>query len=426
MHNIENIVEGTYLIDGAKVTFKKVFSEVWKKKRGTATPEFSGHTTDYYIDGVPVKANEYADRVNVLPQQTLLALSSPTYFAEELPIAQRREMLMDIVGDITDDEVFASDKALSELRGLLDAHSVEDFLKISKARLTEINKELNSMPTRIDEATKAIPEDVDVESLDAEIKALTDKKQELSSKILASQGEQLAAMRTEVATLKANLLEGENVHKQKYADINSNINEQIKGVISKQTVAKAMAYSLKADIDRQSRKLNDLVSDREALLKEYTAVSKRTWAGDTICPTCNQNLPEGDVVKAQEQFNLNKSDKLLELNKKGKENCSKDIIEAEQAKLDDLKARFQAEKEKLEDCNAEIAEFEGKMQVAPVFEDKATSDRILKIQGDMENVEETEKARNAETRLLIAEINTKKKSILQLLNKELILQELCK
>ena len=31
---------------------------------------------------------------------------------------------------------------------------------------------------------------------------------------------------------------------------------------------------------------------------------------------------------------------------------------------------------------------------------------ILKIQGDMENVEETEKARNAETRLLIAEINT--------------------
>ena len=72
---------------------------------------------------------------------------------------------------------------------MLDAHSVEGFLKISKARLTEINKELNSMPTRIDEATKAMPEAVDVESLDAEIKVLTDKKQELSSKILASQGE---------------------------------------------------------------------------------------------------------------------------------------------------------------------------------------------------------------------------------------------
>ncbi|HZK21089.1 MAG TPA: AAA family ATPase, partial [Oscillospiraceae bacterium] len=64
LHNIENIVFGQYqLDDGSTVSFKKAFSEVWKKKRGTATPEFSGHTTDYFIDGVPVKANEYADRV---------------------------------------------------------------------------------------------------------------------------------------------------------------------------------------------------------------------------------------------------------------------------------------------------------------------------------------------------------------------------
>ncbi|HZK20697.1 MAG TPA: AAA family ATPase, partial [Oscillospiraceae bacterium] len=325
LHNIENIVEGTYLIDGAKVTFKKVFSEVWKKKRGTVTPEFSGHTTDYFIDGVPVKANEYADRVNSLPQQTLLALSSPTYFAEELPISQRREMLMEIVGDITDDEVIASNKDLSGLKGLLDAHSVEDFLKISKARLTEINKELNSMPTRIDEATMAIPEAVNVEELDAEIKVLTDKKQELSSKILASQGEQLATMRTEIATLKANLLEGENAHKQKYADINSDINEQIKAVVSKRIVSDTVISNLKADINKQERELNNLNNDRNTLLAEYTKISKQAWAGDTVCPTCSQALPEGDVAKAQEQFNVNKSNKLLELNKKGKENCSKDL-----------------------------------------------------------------------------------------------------
>ena len=408
MHNIENVVFGQYqLDDGSTVSFKKVFSEVWKKKRGTATPEFSGHTTDYYIDGVPVKANEYADRVNLLPQQTLLALSSPTYFAEELPIMQRREMLMEIVGDITDDEVFASNKDLSGLKGLLDAHSVEDFLKISKARLTEINKELNSMPTRIDEATKAMPDAVDVESLDAEIKVLTDKKQELSSKILASQGERLAAMRTEIATLKANLLEGENAHKQKYADINSDINEQIKAIVSKRIVSDTAISNLKADINKQEREFNDLNNERNILLAEYTKISKQVWVGDTVCPTCSQDLPEGDVAKAQEQFNVNKSNKLLELNKKGKETCSKDLIEAEQTKLDDLKARLQAEKGKFEDCNAEIVELEDKMQVAPVFEDKATSDKILKIQSDMENVEATEKADNADTRLLIASINAR-------------------
>src|SRR5690606_8025779 len=63
IHNLEHEVEGVLLIDGRRTTLRKVFREKWTKKRGGVTTEFSGHTTDYFVDGVPVKKGEYEDHV---------------------------------------------------------------------------------------------------------------------------------------------------------------------------------------------------------------------------------------------------------------------------------------------------------------------------------------------------------------------------
>jgi len=45
---VEAILE---LEDGRYLALKKVFKEKWTKKRGSATAEFTGHTTDHYLDG---------------------------------------------------------------------------------------------------------------------------------------------------------------------------------------------------------------------------------------------------------------------------------------------------------------------------------------------------------------------------------------
>lgn len=420
VHNVENIVEGTYLIDGVKVTFKKVFSEVWKKKRGAATPEFSGHTTDYFIDGVPVKANEYADRVNVLPQQTLLALSSPTYFAEELPISQRREMLMEIVGDITDYEVIESNEDLKELKEYLikpmttsQYYGVDEYFKIAKSRLTEINKELNSMPTRIDEAKKAMPElvDVDSEGVEREIALLTIEKQKLTDKLTASQGEKLADIRTKIAELKAELLESEAAHKQKYSTANDAINEEIKAVISKRNVSTATVDKLKSDAVRQEFKIKTLNEDRNKLLKKYAEISKTTWSGDENCPTCGQALPVADVEKAKEQFNLDKSNKLLELNQKGKETCSKEIIADAENKLAEIKQAIKNENAKIEGYLSEISALEEKLIATPPFSEteqyQQINNKITLMCNKMERIKTMENANNAAINLQIEEIEKK-------------------
>ncbi|HSH24965.1 MAG TPA: ATP-binding protein, partial [Massilibacterium sp.] len=53
IHKLNHEVEATLLVDGQELTLKKVYKEKWTKKRGSVTESFSGHTTDYYIDGVP-------------------------------------------------------------------------------------------------------------------------------------------------------------------------------------------------------------------------------------------------------------------------------------------------------------------------------------------------------------------------------------
>lgn len=70
MHNMEHSVEGSFLIDGRRRTFKKVFKEVWSKKRGSASTEFSGHTTDYFVDGVPVSKKNTTKRSKVSSVRT--------------------------------------------------------------------------------------------------------------------------------------------------------------------------------------------------------------------------------------------------------------------------------------------------------------------------------------------------------------------
>lgn len=73
MHNLEHSATGTFrLDDGQTVTLKKVFREVWKRKRGSAAEEYSGNTIDYQINGVPCK-----EKSTWRPSRSIAAAKKP-------------------------------------------------------------------------------------------------------------------------------------------------------------------------------------------------------------------------------------------------------------------------------------------------------------------------------------------------------------
>ena len=74
-HGLEHTVEARLqLPNGKQLTLKKVFSEKWTKKRGSATAEFTGHTTDHYIDGVPVKKKEFDEQIAEIADEEIFRL----------------------------------------------------------------------------------------------------------------------------------------------------------------------------------------------------------------------------------------------------------------------------------------------------------------------------------------------------------------
>lgn len=64
--NVNHEVTGTFkLDDGRTVELKRVFREKYSSPRG-GDVQLTGHTTDYFIDGVPSKEKEYKAFINSL------------------------------------------------------------------------------------------------------------------------------------------------------------------------------------------------------------------------------------------------------------------------------------------------------------------------------------------------------------------------
>jgi len=89
-HTVEAILE---LDDGQQIALKKVYQEKWTKKRGSATAQFTGHTVDYFIDGVPAKKSEYEAKIaEIADEKIFRLLTDPRYFNEALHWTDRREI----------------------------------------------------------------------------------------------------------------------------------------------------------------------------------------------------------------------------------------------------------------------------------------------------------------------------------------------
>lgn len=326
---IDHSVRASFDLDGTRVELMRTYKETYTKKRGSAESEFSGHTTDYHVNTVPVSEREYADRIARIcdPKQFKL-LTDPRYFAESLPWQERREALLEMVGDVSDEEVIASDKSLADLPGLLGDLTLDEWTRILTQKRKTINEELKTLPARIDEASRAAdpgpaPEG-DREALIAEHRDLEKKLNDLRAGAPIEALDDLkAAVARHSATRDAARKRIEAAHA-----------EASKGarVIREK---KAEADDLKARIGSGSRLVEGMRSDLENLKVEYKRLAGAEFDGETVCAACGQELPSGRVQAAREAHR-ERTAKALEDNKiRGR--ALRAEIEAREAKLAEWK-----------------------------------------------------------------------------------------
>lgn len=314
IHKVNHEVTGTFTLDeGGTVELKRVYREKYSSPRGGEVT-MTGHTTDYFVDGVPKKEKEYKEMVSSLVDESIFKLiTNPLYFNETYSWQNRRKLLLEMCGDISDEDVIASHDELRRLAGLLEGRTVDDHRKVVAAKKTAINKELDMIPVRIDEAMRNKPEITsdkaklirDIETLSAGIDEVEKQKAIIQNGFSSTEKEsKIRDINRQLEGQSSKVLSDYHKQKQRLRDEYEASLTKLKMVEVDRDRCADRRDELNKEIERESKRIITLQS-------EFDTFNAQQFNKES-CPTCGQALPADKQEILEAEFNANKSKKLEE------------------------------------------------------------------------------------------------------------------
>ena len=358
-HGLEHTVEADLENDGDRITLRKTYKEKWSKPRGSAKEVFTGHETLHFVDDVPMKKSDYDARVSEIADEgTFRLLTDPTYFNQVLHWNDRRNILLEVCGDVGDEDVIAKHDHLADLPGILGKHSIDEYRKIVAARRKKANDELDRIPVRIDEVERGKPAfdgSADRSELEASLEVLRAKRGELQEqKAQASATTAVAEKQAALREVKEERRQVERQVKAKAEDTADQAQRDARSAAVLADVADAEVKDIERDRLAASAQIGRVEARVEALRTEWNRVNERTFehAHDDTCPACGQSLPADQVeaahAKAVEEFNARKASELQRIQSEGKDHrANVDKLEAEEATLTEQLGAAEEEAETL-------------------------------------------------------------------------------
>lgn len=314
IHKVNHEVTGTFTLDeGGTVELKRVYREKYSSPRG-GDITLTGHTTDYFVDGVPKKEKEYKEVVNTLIDESIFKLiTNPLYFNETYSWQNRRKLLLEMCGDIDDAAVINSRDDLRRLAELLEGRTVDDHRKVVAAKKTAINKELDMIPIRIDEAVRNKPETAsdkeklirDIKTLSAGIDEVEKQKAIIKNGFSSTEKEsKIRDINRQLDAQKSKVLSDYHKQKQRLRDEYEASLTKLKMVEVDRDRCADRRDELNKEIERESKRIITLQS-------EFDTFNAQQFNKES-CPTCGQALPADKQEILEAEFNTNKSKKLEE------------------------------------------------------------------------------------------------------------------
>lgn len=364
---IKPTVEAEIKADGHKIRLKKVYKQVWTKKRGAEQQELTGHTTDYFFDDVPVSKSDYENRLNEVVKSDLFrSLADVKYFCGSTTPQYRRNVLIDVAGDITDEDIISEYADLSELPSILNERSIDDYRKVLNRNRRAINRKLDEIPASIKERLHGRP---DIENISAG--SLTDQLTEIDDGI-AQYRQKIAELGTgiDLATKKTELIKAQSELDGIQGQVKKRY-EATKMELSGNKNSKLMDSSLKHhELTTTINQINQLEADmalnknrRDKLMDDWETENRKRFQSKPKCFACGQSLPPEMIGRQREDFNKNQDKVLAAIELKG----------------DDLKNQFESMQKKHE-TETKHAEYISR-------EIETINDRIKEIDANIEQIE---------------------------------------
>lgn len=424
MHNLEHSVEAELVRseDGHDSTLRltKVYHEVWTRKRGSASETFTGHTTDHFVDGVPKSAGEYKDVVGGflgVDEATFGLLTNPAAF-NGLHWERRRALLFELAGSVEDSDVAASAEGLERVAGIVGSRSFEDAKAVAKADRKRIGDELDTIPTRIDEAQRAVPS---LPPVPAVTRAALEKRESelLAERQSVESGGEVTALRKRLAELQAETQEVVNAE---------NAAQTLSAAKAREAsrAKRDEVERLRDDLARLSdtrRTANSAITASENAAKTAQAQAvgyldewKRSDAEtvdlsavEDVCPACERPLPVAKVAearaKAEATFNLRKSERLTTLRADGKR--LKEEADRHAKNAANTKRGLQATESRMAEVSERIDALQSELAVQAERPSQGDSPRVAALREEAARVEAAVETAGQDSAPALAAIDAK-------------------
>ncbi|KIH70047.1 hypothetical protein SN16_11130 [Salinicoccus roseus] len=412
-------VEAVFNCDGKKLTLRRESDANYENVEGSNEKHYkNSRSTRQYIDDVPYPITKYKAEINkIIDEEVFKLVTNPDAFPQ-LHWQDKRKMLFEIAGDVSDTQVIESSKELKALLDIIDRRDIEDHKKVVAEQLKRAKADLEHIPVKIntlDEQLQDNPSDADMTQVQKKIEQYQARLDELEEqKSAAKNGGAVLDIKREISEKQFEL---------------DNLKREIEGgSTDKKNGLQRQLSSLESDIDilksqykRIDRDIDDLKRSRERALEEYHALKKERDSVelqkfksdvDDTCPTCGQPLQEHKVEEARQhaeaEFNQKKSRRLeqLESDIERKIKSGKDIatsISVNEGKLDTIDINIAHTEKEIEKVQKQLYRLTGddvkaedddrykrlqeeieELQAKQTDEEATVKDKIASVQSDIE------------------------------------------
>lgn len=369
-------------VDGHTHTLRRVYREEFSRKNGESEKGQAKNHTDYYLDDTPLKTKKQYDAFidTLFPSREIgRALTIPSYFPRELEPGSRRELLLKLFSpEITEDSVMDRHPELARLRTYKGYKTVEQYRDWAKAQRTAVNKELDSIPGRIDEANLAKREEVPTPEDDAVFQRLQAEKAKLAMKISAirSGSAQMDAIRRKSET-EALLSERRAAYMGKFLHANDALNADAQALRKEISDKERAVFLLK-------RKKEERILFMEGIRKEIDHLGEKwqEWQGkrfdesSTVCPTCGQSLPPEQIQEAREKFNLTRSETIRQIEEQGTQ--LRERLKRDSAAVKEEQKTITAAEQELAELQEKLDKLAAAIVTPPPFEETEDFRKLTK------------------------------------------------
>ena len=320
LHNVVVKVEAVLEIDGAQHVLCRTMQEKWTTPNGTELPRFTGNETKLYIDGLAVKANQFDAFVKENINSELFKLTSNPRYFPTLHWKEQRRILMELVGDISNDDVLAADASLEPLRNELASRKPEDCKKLWQQQQKAAVKDLEKTVLLINENRKHLPQIENEAEVKAELEAqrlvlMKPLEKAMQEKADILSGTAISKKQAEAKVLESKLDVIRAEQREKIATVRKPFDEQIAALEAEAKTAAETVKPYRQTVVNLDNAIRENEEKLKVLQDSWQAVDAEEF--NDVCPCCHRPYPPEQIAEQRAAFNRSKAERLEKIEADG-------------------------------------------------------------------------------------------------------------